>query len=318
MNSISEAASADPSANAAFHRDGAAAARRGEARIPVLSIDLADGLNLDHTQARSIGEELSASYCFAEPFPHIVLDDFLPADVARMALEHFPMQSLKSDRVFQIGYAGHHKRQILPAECDAEARQLFHFFNSQPMLAFLEGLTSIQGLIPDPYFTGGGYHETGRGGKLGIHADFRVNEQLHLHRRLNVIVYLNEHWEASYGGNLELWSRDMREKKREVAPLFNRCVIFNTDATSYHGHPDPLTTPEGVFRRSIALYYYTASKEIYNEVPNNSTIYHARPDDDPATRREARSLRFDEHLRQWVPPALLRYVHALRRRVRGR
>lgn len=316
MNSISDATTRPPMARAREHLGVLGTEEAEGTRKPVLPIDLADGLNLDPAQARSIGEELSASYCFAEPFPHIVLDDFLPDDVARLALEHFPTERLKSDHVFQIGYGGQHKRQILPAECDAVARQLFHFFNSQPMLAFLEGLTTIHGLIPDPYFVGGGYHETARGGKLGIHADFRVNEQLHLHRRLNVIVYLNEHWEASYGGNLELWSRDMREKRREVAPLFNRCVVFNTDATSYHGHPDPLTTPEGVYRRSIALYYYTASKEIYNEVPNKSTIYYARPGDDPEARREAWNLRIDQHLRQWVPPALLRYVFALRRRMR--
>jgi len=282
---------------------------------PVLPIDLRDGLALDHARARGIGDALAAEYCFAEPFPHFVLDDFLPEDVAQLALDHFPRESLRSDRVFEIGYAGQHKRQILPAECDAEARALFHFFNSQPMLAFLEGLTTIRGLIPDPYFTGGGYHETARGGKLGIHADFRVNEQLHLHRRINAIVYLNREWDESWGGALELWSRDMKEKRRQVVPRFNRCVIFNTDATSYHGHPDPLMTPEGVCRRSIALYYYTASREIYNEVPNTSTMYQARPDDPAATRREAFNLRLDQHLRQWVPPALQRYVFALRRRL---
>ena len=285
---------------------------------PVLPVDTSDGLSLDAAAARAIGESLSGAYCFAEPFPHMVADDFLPDSVARMALEHFPREALRSDRVFEMGYAGLHKRQILPDECDAPARQLFQFFNSRPMLEFLEGLTAIPGLIPDPYFMGGGYHETGRGGKLGIHADFRVNEQLHLHRRLNVIIYLNEQWDESYGGNLELWSRDMAAKCREVAPLFNRCVIFNTDATSYHGHPDPLTTPDGVLRRSIALYYYTASKEIYNEVPNTSTLYQARPGDDRGTRREAWNLRFDQHLRQWVPPVLARYVFAARRRLRER
>ena len=282
----------------------------------VLPIDFSDGLSLDAGVARKIGEELSSDYCFAEPFPHVVLDAFLPEAVAALALEHFPRQSLASDRVFDMGYAGLHKRQILPEDCDAQARQLFQFFNSRPILQFLEGLTTIQALIPDPYYNGGGYHETSRGGKLGIHADFRVNEQLHLHRRLNVIVYLNEEWDASYGGSLELWSRDMKEKQREVAPLFNRCVIFNTDATSYHGHPDPLTTPDGVFRRSIALYYYTASREIYNEMPNTSTMYQSRPGDDRETRREARDLRIDQHLRQWIPPALQRYVFAARRRLK--
>ena len=281
----------------------------------VLPIGFDDGLALDPAVARAVGEKSSADYCFAEPFPHIVFDSFLPEPVARLALDHFPRQALNSDRVFDMGYAGLHKRQILPEECDAPARQLFHFFNSRPVLEFLEGLTTIQGLIPDPYFMGGGYHETGRGGKLGIHADFRINDQLHLHRRLNVIVYLNERWQPEWGGALELWDREMKEKRREVMPVFNRCVIFNTDANSFHGHPDPLQVPEGVFRRSIALYYYTASKEIYNEVPSTSTIYHARPGDDALTRREARRLRVDQHLRQWVPPALQRYVWAIRRRL---
>ncbi|MEO6747848.1 MAG: 2OG-Fe(II) oxygenase [Caldimonas sp.] len=281
----------------------------------VLPVDLADGLALDVDTARKTGEGLAGQYCFAEPFPHIVLENFLPDDVARLALDQFPQKSLKSDRVFEIEYAGHHKRQIMPNECTAPVRALFHFFNSQPMLAFLEGLSSIQGLIPDPYFLGGGYHETARGGKLGIHADFRINDQLHLHRRMNVIIYLNEGWNPDWGGKLELWDRAMTRKCVEVQPIFNRCVIFNTDADSYHGHPDPLQTPEGVFRRSIALYYYTASKEIYKEVPSTSTMYRARPNDDRSTRRQARSLLLDQHLQQWVPPALHRYVFALKRRL---
>jgi hypothetical protein len=282
---------------------------------PVLPIGVASGLLLDSAVARRVGEEKSGDYCFAEPFPHAVFDNFLPEALARLALEHFPDHALNSDRVFDMGYAGLHKRQILPEECDAPARQLFHFFNSRPMLEFLEGLTTIQGLIPDPYFVGGGYHETGRGGKLGIHADFRINEQLHLHRRLNLIIYLNDGWKPEWGGALELWDREMKLRVREVMPVFNRCVIFNTDADSFHGHPDPLTTPEGVFRRSIALYYYTASREIYNEIPSTSTMYHARPGDDASVHREARRLRFDQHLRQWVPPALLRYVFAVQRRL---
>lgn len=284
---------------------------------PVLPIDSRDGFALPYQKAREIGEQLSSTYCFADPFPHIVLDNFLPEHIARLALEHFPAVSLQGDKVFEMGYAGLHKRQILPHDCDGEARALFEFFNSRPMLEFLEGLSTISGLIPDPYFNGGGYHETGTGGKLGIHADFRINEQLHLNRRMNVIIYLNENWQDEYGGFLELWDRDMKAKRQSVKPIFNRAVIFNTDADSYHGHPDPLTTPAGVLRRSIALYYYTASKEIYKEVPDHGTMYQARPGDSADVRKEARRLKFDEHLRQWVPPALLRYVRAVQRRLRA-
>ena len=133
---------------------------------------------------------------------------------------------------------------------------------------------------------------------------------------MNVIVYLNEDWREEYNGALELWSRDMKHAVQRIAPLWNRCVIFNTDADSWHGHPDPLTTPDGVLRRSLALYYYTASKAIYEEVPNRSTMYVARPDDDTAVRREARGLRIDQHLAGWVPPEILRYSRRVLRRVR--
>lgn len=283
----------------------------------VLPIDVADGLLLDADVARHAGAALAAEYCFAEPFPHIVLDNFLPEAVARQALLHFPKESLRSDRVFDLGYAGLHKRQILPEECDSVVRSLFHFFNSRPVLEFLEALTSISGLIPDPYFVGGGFHETARGGKLGIHADFRINDKLHLHRRLNLIIYLNEEWRAEWGGALELWNREMSSKVADVFPVFNRCIVFNTDADSFHGHPEPLAVPAGVFRRSMALYYYTASREIYNDVPNTSTMYRARPGEDAAAQREARRLRWDEHLRQWVPPALFRYVYGGVRRLRN-
>ena len=283
---------------------------------PVLPIDLASGFKLDPAQAREIGESLSADYCFAEPFPHVVIDNFLPEDLVAQLVEHFPTEKLKSDVVFDYGYAGHHKRQILPADCDDFCRRAFDFFNSQPFLEFLEGLSTIEGLLPDPYFAGGGFHEIGTGGKLGIHADFRINNKLHLSRRMNVIVYLNEGWREEYNGSLELWSRDMKNRVKSVTPVWNRCVIFNTDADSYHGHPDPLTTPEGVLRRSVALYYYTASKAVYEEVPNRSTMYVARPGDDTGTRREAASLRREQHLNEWVPPIMLRYWRGAMRRVR--
>jgi hypothetical protein len=297
------------------HGGSAVSAMQNSAENPVLPIELDGGFKLNLDAARKIGEGLSAKYTSADPFPHIVLDNFLPEPMVRLAQAKFPVNSLPSDTKFESGYAGLHKRQILPEECAPEIREMFHFFNSAPILKFLEGLTGIEGLIADPYFDGGGYHETKRGGLLGVHADFRVNERLHVHRRINVIIYLNDNWKEEYGGHLGLWDRQMKGVRSTVAPIFNRCVIFNTDADSFHGHPDPLTTPEGVFRRSMALYYYTASKLIYKEVPNHGTIYHARPGDSEEMQREARKLRIDQHLGQWVPPIMQRWVFALKNKL---
>jgi hypothetical protein len=213
---------------------------------------------------------------------------------------------------------GLHKRQIFPYDCNAYIRSIFGFFNSTPVLQFLEGLTTISGLLPDPYFTGGGFHETSQGGKLGIHADFRVNEQLHLNRRINLLIYLNEGWRDEYGGHLEIWDRDMKRKARCVAPVFNRCVIFNTDADSYHGQPDPLSTPDEVIRKSMALCYYTGSHKVYEEIPAHSTMYVARPGDTVHTRRQANRMRLQNYVKDWLPPAVFRGISQLRHRLRSR
>lgn len=280
-----------------------------------LPVDLQQGMSMDPVEARALGSMLADDYRNAHPFPHIVLDGIFPERLIALAKQGFPARSLASDRVFEMGYAGLHKRQILPEECAPQARELFHFLNSMPVLQFLEGLTGIDGLIPDPYFEGGGYHEISAGGLLGIHADFRIHNRLHLERRLNLLVYLNEPWDEAWGGKLELWDRSMKQCEAAVSPLANRCVVFSTDADSFHGHPDPLQTPPGVTRKSIALYYYTASRSIYKEVPQHSTMYYARPDDAPEVRQHARWLRFDEHVRNWLPSRLAQFVVRQRRRL---
>lgn len=280
-----------------------------------LPIDLQGGLEMDLAEARATGAMFAAEYAQAHPFRHIVLDGFLPPAVLQMAVSNFPNERKTGDRVFDISYGGHHKRQILPYDCSDQARALFHFLNSQAVLQFLEGLTGIEGLIPDPYFEGGGFHEISAGGLLGVHADFRIHERLHLQRRLNLLIYLNPDWDEQWGGRLELWDRSMTRCEAQISPILNRCVVFNTDAESFHGHPEPLKTPDGVKRRSIALYYYTGSRKVYQEVPNHSTMYFARPADSAETKREARRFRMDEHLKDWLPPRLSRLFFKVRHRL---
>ena len=159
---------------------------------------------------------------------------------------------------------------------------------------------------------GGGFHETSTGGKLGMHADFRINDKLHLNRRLNMIIYLNKDWKDEFGGSLELWDKQMQHKVHTISPVFNRCVVFNTDADSFHGHPDPLTTPENITRKSIALYYYTASKRIYEDSVAHSTMYKARAIDDIKTKKEVSRLVFDNYLQDLTPPIFSRLFRRVR------
>jgi Rps23 Pro-64 3,4-dihydroxylase Tpa1-like proline 4-hydroxylase len=278
-----------------------------------LPIQLEHGLFLDPKKAREFGEKLSGQYCSAEPYPHIVLDNFLPNQLAENILQNFPSEVLRDDKFFESDYYGLHKRQIFPVNCNDYIRNLFNFLNSSSVLQFLESLTQIKGLIPDPHFDGGGFHETSRGGKLGIHADFRINKQLHLNRRLNMIIYLNKDWEEDYGGCLEIWDKSMKNKIHSILPVFNKCVIFNTDATSYHGHPDPLNTPENITRKSIALYYYTASKSVYDETSDHSTMYVSRPGDNINIRKQVIKTKAREYLKDWLPPIFFRKLRQLKK-----
>ncbi len=253
---------------------------------PLLPVNLMNGFELDQVEARQTGELLAQDYASANPFPHAVFDHFLPLEMAEALLDHFPEDPKKHDKVYEKGYGGTHKRQISPYDCDEYLRAAFSFFNSAHMLRFIEGLTGFSGLLPDPYFSGGGLHETSAGGLLGIHADFQVNEGMQIYRRVNALIYLNHDWKDEYGGMLELWDQQMQAKQVSVAPIFNRCVIFNTDADSFHGHPDPLTTPEGITRKSIALYYYQALPVPNEKGDSRHTLYVARPGDGRKTKAE--------------------------------
>jgi Rps23 Pro-64 3,4-dihydroxylase Tpa1-like proline 4-hydroxylase len=137
---------------------------------------------------------------------------------------------------------------------------LLNFLNSREVLMFLEELTGIPDLLPDPQFYGGGVHRILTGGKLSVHADYNFHPITKLHRRVNLLLYLNKDWKEEWGGDLQLWNKDMSMCVKKILPIFNRAVIFNITSDAYHGHPGPLKSPEGVDRLSFALYYFTETR----------------------------------------------------------
>lgn len=150
--------------------------------------------------------------------------------------------------------------------------------NSPEFLNWLSPLTGIAGLISDPSLEGGGLHQSGRGGFLNVHTDFSTHHyRKNWRRRVNLILYLNEGWRPEWGGAIELWESNMRHCEAKVLPLLNHALIFNTDDKSFHGFPEPLTCPENVSRKSLALYYYTVETD--SKTPARSTNYRARPAD---------------------------------------
>jgi hypothetical protein len=163
-------------------------------------------------------------------------------------------------------------------------RDLLREFNSPGCLQFLETLTGIGNLMPDPYFEGGGLHQIEPGGFLKVHADFNWHPRLRLDRRLNLIVYLNQDWREEYNGHLELWDRSMSLAVRKVLPVFNRAVVFSTTSWAYHGHPEKLACPPGQTRKSLALYYSPMAGRSTRRKPVTASCGKNAPRDGKAAR----------------------------------
>jgi hypothetical protein len=228
-------------------------------------------------------------YATAVPYPHAVFDDFLPPDVLERVLEEFPAPGQKwrhLDSANQNKLAAQREAQF-----GDHTRELLRECNSAGCLQFLETLTGIGGLIPDPHLEGGGLHQIERGGFLKVHVDFNKHPRLNLDRRINLIVYLNEDWREEYNGHLELWDRTMSRCVSKILPVFNRAVVFSTTGYAYHGHPERLTCPEGRTRKSLALYYYTNGRPHDELAEKHGTLWQERKGGWEAGRFSATVLR---------------------------
>ncbi|WP_022681749.1 2OG-Fe(II) oxygenase [Sphingobium bisphenolivorans] len=263
-------------------------------------VDIGGYRCFDFDECREAGASLADRYAAATPFPHVIIDDFLNADLLRQVVQDFP------DNAGQPFFERDQERfkfQFRPDQCSGgDTRMLFAELNSRAFLQFLSELTGIEGLIADPYHAGAGLHEIKCGGHLSIHADFPRHEQMHVQRRLNLLIYLNEDWKPDYGGSLELWDKKMRVAERKIMPVLGRAVIFNTDRDTFHGHPDPLTCPPDRTRRSIATYYYTAAPAVRTGI-ERTTDFRVRPG--TGDKRDWRTML--HHLKaDWLPPVIQR------------
>lgn len=231
--------------------------------------------------ARMNGSALSAhsTYISAKPFPHVVFDNFFDPTLLELILEEFPKPGAikwqKFDNAQEIKLASAAEASFGPA-----TRLLLYHLNSATFLQFLSTVTGIDNLIPDPLFEGGGLHQIVRGGKLGVHADFNKHHDFGLDRRLNLLLYLNKDWQEDYGGHLQLWDKEITRCEAKVLPIFNRVMIFGTTDFTYHGHPDPLQSPEGVTRKSLALYYFSNGRPAEEVTGEHSTLFRARQENE--------------------------------------
>lgn len=264
-----------------------------------------DVFEADFDRLDAIAADKAADYQSAAPFPHIVIDDFVDPRLLDEVLAEVSGDGgdswQKMDDRFQRKSANSKMRTMGP-----KTRALINFMNGQEVLGFLETLTGIKGLVADWQLAGGGLHALRDGGYLNVHADFNFQRHLRLDRRINLLLYLNKDWREEYGGQLELWDTSMAACQKSVVPLFNRCVIFNTTDTSYHGNPVPVAAPNGRARLSLAFYYYSNGRPAEEMSDSHFTLFKHRPGEETAKDR-ARVL-----MRQLTPPILTQWLETRR------
>jgi hypothetical protein len=225
-------------------------------------------------------EQLRVAFADAKPFPYVKIDNFLDPTKAELIAAAYPSFEAATGQGQMFTTVNERKKiQISDASLyPTPIAELNALLASGSFLDDLSYITGIPKLLADEELVGGGIHMTGPGGRLDVHVDFNYISERELHRRLNLLLYLNPRWEESWGGQFQLWDRDVKRCEAAFAPIYNRCVIFETSDISYHGVVP--VSPDAPFpRNSFATYYYTRETPAHWTGASHGTIFKARPDE---------------------------------------
>ena len=263
-----------------------------------------DGLNEAIVSQNSV-DLLRARFDSAPPFPHLVFDnlfapellDSIAADYGRMRGEDW----IKYDNANELKFGTRPNVRLGPG-----SQAYFDTIHRAKFTRFLTAITGIEALLPDPMLRGGGLHEIPVGGKFAVHTDFTRHADTKLDNRLVFITYLNKDWQEDWGGALELWNPTSCVQK--VVPLFGRSILFAHSAESLHGHPDPVNTPDGRTRRSVAAYFYTNGRPDPTPPERIGTRFL-----DPAREPVSARTKLRRQANYLLPPVLLDAARMLRR-----
>lgn len=229
--------------------------------------DSSDGLSIRGTRLR--WEELVDPRLFdaahrdtlrqrlrgAQPFEHLVVDDWFHPDLLRLAREDFDLHPFVDRRDRDVEYENTMRSPRNPRLGPAVSAY-FAIVNAGWFLALLSELSGVRELIADPTLHNAGLHESRPGGKFAIHTDFVRSACTGLRNEMVLITYLNEAWQPAWNGALELWDSERRACVARVEPELGRTILMRNGPKHFHGHPTPLAAPLAYPRRSLASYYY--------------------------------------------------------------
>jgi hypothetical protein len=222
--------------------------------------------------------KLAATFSNGKPFPHVVIEDFLSDAFCSEIIAQFPDFDERS-AINEDGQVGGKSTRERVRELGPAYARLDDLMRSREFLGLVGGITGIRELKYDPWYFGGGTHENRHGQDLDPHIDFNYHPISGQHRRLNLIIYLNEEWDDAWGGLLQLhkdpYSEPGNDQIVTVSPRRNRCVIFETSERSWHGF-ERIQLPQEkrqISRKSFAVYFYSKQRPASETADEHSTVY---------------------------------------------
>jgi hypothetical protein len=241
---------------------------------------------------------LRQDFLNAQPFPHLVVEGWFNPILLELVHEEFDLFDPKG----WTTVSGNHELTMrsLPSSRYGPASEIyFGIVNSGWFLDLIAEIVGSEELLCDPKLYGGGLHETPAGGMFHVHRDFDRHVRHGLDNKMVFITYLNTRWQAAWGSALELWNT--HEQVRTIQPEFGTSVVLVNGPTSYHGHPQPMTAPDGRTRRSVACYYYQNRHAAVERQKRISSIFLV----------VQRSRRLRRAARRWLPPVLFDAIKKL-------
>lgn len=219
-------------------------------------------------------QALKTQFNNGKPYKHIHVDNFLSSEFANHLYTNFP----GLDKMTRT-YTGLNENKSEGSGFDIfdpAFTELRAALNTPEFYKAVSQITSIDDLFSVDDALGMGVHQGGNGSYLDIHIDFNIHHKENIHRRVNLLIFLNKKWKEEYGGKIELWNADVSKLEQAYLPSFNRMVMFETNEISYHGY-GKINVPEGETRKSFYGYYYTTLRE--DARGYHDTIFKARPEE---------------------------------------
>jgi hypothetical protein len=199
----------------------------------------------------------------SNPFPHVIIPEFIEPEYYNQMKSKFPSEPnenwWKYENPLEVKYALDNLELM-----DDVISNVFYSLSHETVIDKFKKIFDIPELEYDPHCHGAGLHMHPRYGRLNIHLDYEIHPISNKQRRLNIIFYLNDDWNPEWNGDTQLWNNTVSECIIKSYPKGNTAIVFVTTEQSWHGVPDIIQCPNGLYRKTLAFYYVSDLKNNKN------------------------------------------------------